>query len=1199
MFAAKYISVKPIQIFMIVIVFALVTSCKKKQLFKTISPESSGIYFNNEIIQTDSINVLDFENVYNGGGVGFGDFNNDGLQDVYLTGNLTSNKLYLNKGNFKFDDITDVAGVSGNGNWSRGISVVDINNDGWMDMYVSASILKNGNERQNLLYINQGLNKSKIPFFREMAAEYNLNDTTHSTMSAFFDFDNDDDLDVYIAVNEIVKGDFPNRFRPRLINGEHQSTGRLYRNDWNDSLHHPVFTDVSRSAGILIEGYSHAVTISDINKDGWKDIYVSNDYLSNNVLYINNGDGTFTDRLEEYFKHSSANAMGNDITDINNDGLVDVIELDMNPEDNYRKKMMTNANSYQTYQNLDYFHMHYQYVRNSVHLNQGPRVNQKDSIGFPVFSDIAFFAGLAETDWSWAPLVVDFNNDGFRDIIVTNGFPKDVTDHDFIAFRNASYTIASKKHLLNQIPEVKIHNYGFINNGNATFTNVTSDWGLTTPSFSSGGAYADLDNDGDLDIVINNINDAATIYKNTIDEIDGKDHHYLQFQLEGSPQNRNGLGVWIELYYKGKLQVYEQNPYRGYLSSNQINPHFGVGDVAMVDSVIIKWPQNKKQVLRNISTNQVLKINYKDAKEYYEWRLPLLANPFFTEITDSLGFNYVHKETDFIDFNIQKLLPHKFSEFGPALAVGDLDGNGTDDLIAGGSLGNSATMFFQNPDGQFSSKELLPGATFDSKKWEDMGILLFDADNDTDLDIFIASGGYENPGNTSFYKDRFYVNDSRGNFSQDSLAIPLNFTSKSCVRAADYDRDGDMDLFIAGRVDPWNYPKPVSSNIYRNDSKKGFIKFTDVTSKVAPAFQDVGLVSDAMWTDFDNDGWMDIVLAGEWMPLMFIKNDKGIFRDITPSTGIQNYKGWWRSIVAGDFDNDGDMDYIAGNLGLNSFYRADQEHPVRIYAKDFDHNGSYDAIPSIYLPATLDDPVRKEFPVHTRDDMIKQMISFRAKFQNYKSYAPATLDQLFTKEELKDALILTANTFSHCLFKNNGNNRFEKIPLPFQTQYSCINGMITGDFNNDSNLDILLNGNDYGTEVSIGRYDACNGLFLAGDGKGGFIPSTILESGIFIPGDGKALVKMLNNKGNCLIAASQNRGPLKVYISNNDQKIIPVKPMDAFAQIKLKNGSVRREEIKYGESFLSQSGRFFNVPRDAVSIEVTGFDGKKRNLVWH
>jgi hypothetical protein len=1178
---------------LLMLILALM-SCKNKTLFERVDSSYSGIHFNNAIIENDILNPLDVTNIYNGGGVGIGDFNNDGLQDIYFTGNTVSNKLYLNKGELQFEDITDVAKVSGEGRWSRGVSVVDINNDGWMDLYISTTMLDNAAKRENILYINQGVDKKGLPQFKDMAAEYGLNDTTHSTMAAYFDYDNDRDLDMYLVVNVIPKGENSNIFKHIATKGEHPSTGKLYRNDWNDSLHHSFFTDISRQAGITIEGYGHSASITDINKDGWKDIYVANDFMPNNILYINSRNGTFTDKVKDYFKHTSVNSMGQDIIDINNDGLSDVIELDMNPQDNYRKKMMMNANSYQYYQNSDHYGYQYQYVRNAVQVNQGPRVGQNDSIGDPVFSDIGFFSGIAETDWSWAPVVTDFDNDGYRDIIVTNGYPKDVTDHDFMAFRDQAYQIASKETLLEQIPEVKLHNYAYQNNGNLTFSDVTNNWGITIPSFSNGAAYADLDNDGDMDLVVNNINDEAFLYENTSE---GGEQHYLNINLIGDSLNRNGLGAWVEIYYNGQQQVYEQNPYRGYLSSVQLQPHFGLGTTAKVNSLVVKWPNGKMQILQNVPCDQTITIDIRNANQRYSWFQPILApNTLFTEITDSLGFNFLHQESDFVDFNIQKLLPHKLSEYGPALSVGDIDGNGLEDIIVGGSMHHSATVLQQQSNGSFTQKLILPDADGINKNWEDMGLLLFDADGDHDLDLYTASGGYESPANTKAYTDKLFINDGKGGFTLDSLALPQNLVSKSCVRAADFDQDGDLDLFIAGRVEPWSYPKPVSSFIFRNDSQNDHVHFTDVTASVAKPLLNIGLIGDAIWTDFNNDGMQDLVLAGEWSEVKFLENNKGVLEDVSAYTGISDKLGWWNSIVPGDFDNDGDIDYVAGNHGLNSLYKASPQYPVRIYAKDFNGDGNYDAIPTLFLPASQKDTTRREFPVFTRDDMAKQMISFKFRFQTYRSFAIATIDQVLTRDDLKDALKLETNYFNHSFIKNLGNGKFEVHALPLPAQYSCLNGMLADDFNGDGNLDLLANGNDYGTEVSVGRYDACNGLFLKGDGRGGFTPLPILESGWFVPGNAKALVKLRNHAGQTLIVTAQNRGPLKMYVAKKTSASIALQPDDVTAIVTFAGAKKQKQEVNYGSSFLSQSGRFLNVSPLAQSVTVINNRGSKRLL---
>lgn len=1182
-------------LYALVCLIIVLSSCKKATLFEKIPSSHSGIKFNNLIVENDSINPLDMLNIYNGGGVGIGDFNNDGKQDIYFIGNAVSNRLYLNKGDMHFDDVTIKAGVGGKGGWGRGVAVVDINNDGLADIYVCNTLLNNPVKRMNLLYINQGVGKDDVPVFKEQAAAYGLNINIHSTMASFFDYDNDGDLDMYLTVNQAQENDNTSAFRSLARDGSANSTGRLYKNDFDAALKHPVYHDVSKQAGTLVEGYGHATSIADLNRDGWKDIYVTNDFLPNNILYVNNHDGTFTDRTQEYFKHAATSAMGQDIIDINNDGLADVFELDMDPEDNYRKKMFLPPTSYQLYQNFDRYGYQYQYNHNALQLNQGERLGQNDSIGAPIFSEISFMSGVAQTDWSWGPMITDFDNDGFRDIVVTNGYPRDVTDRDFIAFRNQSYAIASKKQVLDQIPIIKIPNYAFHNNGKLAFDDVTTNWGLGEASFSNGAAYADLDNDGAMDMVINNIDDEPFLYRNTARDDSKEENHYLQVQFKGNPQNITGIGAWADIYYDhGKHQVYENSPFRGYLSTIQNIAHFGLGKVTQLDSVVIKWGNGKQQLLKNVKTDAILKVDIANAGVPYNFARPAInKSALFTEVTRSVGINYVHKDNDFIDFNIQKLLPHKLSEYSPAVAVGDVDGNGFDDMVVGGTANYPAQLFLQQGTGKFVEKNLLAGTGL-AGGCKDEGLLLFDADKDGDLDLYAASGGYADQPGSATYQDRVYANDGKGNFTLQPNALPVNFTSKLCVKAVDYNKDGTLDLFVSGRVEPWNYPKPVSSFVLRNDSKNGVIKFADATPSVAKDLNKIGLVCDATFTDYDNDGWPDLVVTGEWMPVSFFRNDHGVFRNATSATGIADKPGLWNTIAGGDFDHDGDIDYIVGNTGLNSFYKASDQYPMYITAKDFDKNGSYDAFPSLFLKDQ--EGVMQEFPAHTRDDVVKQMISMRIRYQNYKSFAVSTMDSVLTPEMRKDAVRLKATTLQSVYLRNDGKGKFSIVPLPVAAQISQLSGIIADDFDGDGNLDVALNGNDFGTEVSTGRYDAFNGLILKGDGKGGFKPLSIMQSGIFIPGDGKALVKLRGAQGGYLLAASQYKAALKVFQLKRNVKTVQLLPMDAFASINYKNGRKAKQEFYNGASFLSQSGRFFNIERSMVSVTITDNVGKTRNI---
>jgi ASPIC and UnbV/FG-GAP-like repeat len=1184
---------------MICLSVCLLTACNKKSstLFEKISDSHSGITFNNKIIENDSINPLTVVNIYNGGGVGIGDFNNDGLPDIYFTGNMVPCRLYLNKGNFRFEDITEKAGVGGLGRWARGISVIDINNDGLMDIYVCNTIYKDSLRRRNILYVNQGLDKEGIPHFKDMAAEYGLDIHVQSTMASFFDYDNDGDLDMYLTVNEASNGDNPSAF---LIRNQKKvpSLGRLFRNDWDSSLGHPVFHDISTAAGIVFEGFGHAATICDINHDGWKDIYVSDDFISNNILYINNHDGTFTNRLKDYFKHTSFNSMGQDVVDINNDGLPDVVELDMNPPDNYRKKMMSSSESYVTFQNFDALGYEYQYVRNTLQLNQGPRVLQNDSIGIPAFSEIGFLSGIAQTDWSWSPLIADFDNDGFRDMVITNGFPRDVSDHDFMAYRNQNKGLVSNKAILDQIPEVKLHNYGFRNNGDLTFRDETANWGLEQPTFSNGVAYADFDNDGALDMVVNNINDEALLYRNTSRDKDSTAKHFLQIKFKGDKQNINGLGAFANIYYDhDKQQVYENNPYRGYLSSMQGIAHFGLNNIPVLDSVVIKWNNGKQQTIENVKSNQMITVDIVNAKIPYSFQQPAIAsNALFKEITRTADINYHQFDYNFIDFDIQHLLPHKLSEYTPGLASGDLDGNGFDDLVIGGNTNLPTCILLQQPDGKFIQKNLLSGIKNKSAVTKDEGILIFDANSDGKPDIYISSGGYELSPGDSKYQDRLYINDGKGNFKMDSSALPVNHNSKFCVRAIDYNHDGKLDLFISSRVDPWNYPRPVSCFIFRNDSENGHSKFTDVTDEVAPGLKNIGMVCDALFTDFDGDGQSDLIVVGEWMPVTFFKNVNGKFKNVTAASGVDGQSGWWNSIVAGDFRNTGRMDYIVGNLGLNSLYQASDSFPVYITAKDFDNNGKYAGIPSLFLPDQQG--VKREFPAQGRDDITRQLNSLKKRFNTYKKYAVATMDELLTPEQRKGALRLKANMLQSCYLRNEGGGKFTAIPLPVEAQFSAINGMVVDDFDGDGNLDVLINGNDYSTSVGIGQYDAFNGLLLKGNGAGGFTPLSMLQSGICIPGNGKALVKLTGAKDKYLIAASQHRGDLKLFELNNKQRIVRIGPGDRFALLKLTNGKIQKQELNQGSSFLSQSASFLSLGDLVSSVQITNDHGAVRNIFF-
>ncbi|MFN8252109.1 MAG: VCBS repeat-containing protein [Ferruginibacter sp.] len=1158
-------------------------SCnEKKPLFRSLKSEQTGILFSNTITEDNELNPLTYEYLYNGGGVGIGNFNNDSLPDIYFTGNMVSNKLYINKGGLRFEDATTAAGVGGGGKWCKGASVVDINNDGLDDIYVCAAVATDSFKRKNMLYVNQGADKKTgIPVFKEMAAAYGLDDNSHTQMAAFFDYDNDGDLDVYLLVNDLIDGVYPNEFRPVRTDGSWPNTDKLFRNDWNDSLHHAVFTNVSAKAGILTEGYGLGISITDINKDGWKDIYITNDYLSNNILYINNHNGTFSNQCAAYFKHSSKNAMGNDVADINNDGLDDIIELDMAPAGNYRQKMMMNDMSYQTYQNFDRFGYMYQYARNTLQLNLGMAPESSR----PLFAEIAYYSGVAHTDWSWAPLLVDADNDGYRDLMITNGLPKDMSDLDFIAYRNNTAANTPLPVLLEQIPTVQISNYIYKNNGDLTFSDQTKEWGWEAPGFATGMAYADLDRDGDMDVVINNTNATASVMENT-----SAKKNYLQVILQGDSMNRNAAGALVSIYCKGQQQVYEYSPYRGYISSVEHMAHFGIGENKTVDSLIITWPGGQQQLLTNVNANQTLEVK-KEASAMVK-NIAGMQAPLFSNCNNTTGISYTAAEVDFIDFNIQKLLPHKLTQYGPSLAVADVTGDGLDDIVAGGGSPTYAALFVQQKDGRYIKQHLID-STASMKYQDDGGICLFDADNDGDADMYIASGGCENGPGYESYADRFYINDGKGHFKENKEVLTPNYTAKSCVKAADYDNDGDLDLFVGGRVFPGSYPKPVSSILLRNDTQNGVVKFTNATASSAPALQNTGLVTDAVWTDVDNDGFTDLIIAGEWMPLTVLKNEQG--KLIKTETALSKTSGWWNSIAASDIDNDGDMDYIAGNFGSNGYLNPSAEFPLKIYGKDFDNNGSFDAVLTHFYPQHPGD-APAEYPVAGRDDFIKEMTVMKGKFPNYALYANATLQQIFDNAALADAVQSAASLFITCWIENKGNMNFEMHPLPAAAQWAPVYGIAAGDFTGDGNIDLVLNGNEYSMSPMLGRYDAMNGLLLQGDGNGNFKTLLPAVSGIYVPGNGKAIAALVINN-TLAMAASQNKGPLLLFRSAvAGNKITPVMADDRYALLHLENGKTRKEEFSYGSSFMSQSGRYICFTKNVLSADIYNAKKERRTI---
>ncbi len=1192
-------------------------SCGRQEntLFEQLSAETTGITFNNIVIDNDTLNVLEFTYFYNGGGVGIGDVNNDGFSDIYFTGNKVSSRLYLNEGrlegpqngHLRFEDVTEKAGVSTD-RWARGVAMVDINADGLLDMYVSVSGTTRAGNTSNLLFVNQGNDASGIPTFKEQAQAYGLADTAHTTQTAFFDYDKDGDLDAYLLTNAI-EAFSPNLSRPKKLQGEGLSTDRLYRNEGIGANGHPVFKDVSQEAGIQIEGYGLGIVINDLNQDGWPDVYCANDFVTNDLVWINNQDGTFTNQASVYLKHQSYNSMGADIADFNNDGLMDIVVLDMLPEDNKRQKITSGPINYNKFYSDLGMQYEPQFVRNTLQLNSGmrpaPGEDKRHPKGVPVFSEIGQLAGISTTDWSWSALFADFDNDGYRDLFVTNGYGKDVTDLDYAVYSSQQEMLGSKeairakqRQIASQQPEVKLHNYIFRNQGDLTFADYSEKWGMTLPTLSNGAAYADLDNDGDLDLVINNINEEASVYQNhTVDGQQNNTTHFLRIAFKGPAANRSGLGAKIQLYYDGKTQMHEHSIYRGFQSTVENTVHFGLGSTTQIDSVSVTWPDGRHQQLRDVRADQLLILDYTHASIPTPAKAPK-APPLMKEVTEEYGIDYLHQENYFIDFTSQRLLPHMYSQNGPGLAVGDVNGDGLDDFFVGGASGSSGQLFLQSSaSGQapvFSSHAIDAAG----KQQEDMGALLLDVDQDQDLDLYVVSGGSEFPEESILYQDRLYLNDGQGHFTQDISALPAMRTSGSCVTAADFDADGDLDLFVGGRVRPQKYPYPPRSYLLRNDydPQTGKARFTDVTQTMGPALQTLGMVTTALWTDFDQDRQVDLIVTGEWMPIRFFKNQQGTLKEVTEATGLTHTFGWWNSLSSGDFDHDGDIDYVAGNLGINSKYKASPQEPVCVYAHDYNQDGTTDPILCYYLPGA--DGQRAAYPAHSRDDLISQMNTMRARFPRYVDYGMTPMEDLFSKETLAKAYVVKSEQFKSSYLENLGEGRFQLTPLPTEAQFAPVFGMLVRDYNEDHHLDLLLVGNSYATEVRTGQYDALNGLLMQGDGNGNFSPVSSPESGFWVGGDAKALAELITGEGRSLWLATQNAGKLKVFTQHgvSTQELVTLTPLDWKVEMTYQDKSTVIKELYHGYSYLSQSSRLLKLDSNVVSVKVYDYTGKERSI---
>ncbi|QHT66555.1 VCBS repeat-containing protein [Rhodocytophaga rosea] len=1096
----------------------LFQTCKQKQeqstLFSLLPASETGIKFSNQLTESEEFNVLKYGYFYNGGGVAIGDLNNDGLQDIYFTGNMVSNRLYINKGSFEFEDVTESAGVGAMVGWKTGVTMADINADGLLDIYVCRSGSSVAKERENLLYINQGNMR-----FTEQAAAYGLNDAGYSTQAAFFDYDNDGDLDMWLLNHSVQEYAGFSQITARLKSQKNPLfASRLFKNEKGK------FTDVSEQAGLVnnVLSFGLGIGISDFNKDGWPDVYISNDYNEQDYLYLNQKDGSFRESLKECIGHTSLFSMGVDVGDVNNDGWMDILTLDMLPEDNYRQKQVMGSDNYDKNQLLVRAGFYHQNMRNMLQLNNGP-IQLSNSTGKPEnikgvsFSEIGQLAGVSNTDWSWAPLFADFNNDGYSDLFISNGYARDYTNMDFLSFaadekmkEGQGGQKMTVQQVIGKMPSAIVKNYMYENKGNLTFAKQTEAWGFNQTSISTGAAYADLDNDGDLDLVVNNTNEAAFVYQNNL-EIQTKDLHFLKVKLAGEGKNTQGIGAMVQVICKDKTLVQEMMPTRGFQSSVPAELVFGLG-TSEIQQVKLTWPGGKVQMLASVKLDQTITLQEKDAS--VSTSSPEPSAPLFTQENTTIDFT--HQEENFIDFKIQRLLPHALSAQGPHIAQGDVNGDGREDLFICGARGQESQFFIQSADATFKAlpqPDLAKDATA-----EDTDASFFDADGDKDVDLLVVSGGYCFPANDPNLQPRLYLNDGKGKFTRKVELLPTMAVDASCVKPGDIDGDGDMDVFIGGRVIPGQYPKTPESYLLVNNGKG---QFTIQTDQLAPQLKIIGMVTDALWLDINQDKAQDLVVVGEWMPISIFINQQGKLVNQTSTYLPENSSGWWNRIIAQDFDKDGDMDLVVGNLGLNSQMKVSEQQPATMLYSDFDNNGSIDPILSYYIEG-------KNHPAFSRDELGGQMPAIKKRFTSYETYARATVEDMFTKEQLQAAQKLIATRFQTS-YLENVNGKFTFKTLPIEAQFSPVYAIQSVDINGDGNLDILLGGNMEKTRVAIGKYDANYGTVLLGNGNGNFSSLPQIHSGLHIRGDVRDIIVLEQENEEKKVVVAVNNSKLQTY----------------------------------------------------------------------